>query len=149
MHTHIHTNSIKLFTWSVFLFSEYAVNCTCICKYQPWLYAYPQTLTLTLAAEPTYIAKTLTLTKTVQENAQIKRNISNSRSQYNIFTNKMHNHTPSKNLITDSRFLTTDLLMFNPTHAACSPLPSAVTRFCAHLYHFIKEFTQNPWWYTR
>ena len=56
--------------------------------------------------------------------AQTWKLITYSGFRYNIFINKPYDHTPFKKIITDSRFLTSHSLMFNPA-CAKRKLPSS------------------------
>ena len=93
------------------------------------IYTRQQNLTLTL---------TLTLTKNAQEIAQIKK-ISDYGFRYNIFSDKTHDHTPFKNSIADSWFLTSHSLTFNPACATRKLLPSAGTRSNTPSFYFVKR----------
>ena len=78
--------------------------------------------------------------KTHKESREFKRNISDSGLHYNIFSDKMHNHTPFKNSITHYWFLTLHSLTFYLTHATHKPLPSYGTRYHIPSFYLMKSF---------
>ena len=58
---------------------------------------------------------------------------------YNIFADKMHNHTPIKNSITNLRFLNNNSLSLNPMCATYAPLTSYGTQYRVPVYYFVKR----------